>query len=79
MANITSAMVKELRELTGIGIMECKNALKETDGDMKKAIRFLRERGIIKSAKKSGRETTRCQNSGQKTNKSRHDSGRGAW
>lgn len=52
---ITAKMVKELRERTGSGMMDCKNALKETDGDIEKAIDFLREKGLATAAKKSGR------------------------
>jgi elongation factor Ts len=52
---ITAQMVKELREKTGAGMMDCKNALTETDGDMDKAIDFLREKGIAKAAKKADR------------------------
>ena len=52
---VTAEQVKELRDLTGAGIMDCKKVLVETDGDMKKAIELLRERGIAKAAKKSGR------------------------
>ena len=52
---ITAAMVKELRELTGAGMMDCKKALVETDGDMQKATDWLREKGISKAAKKEGR------------------------
>ncbi|MCR4400760.1 MAG: translation elongation factor Ts [Syntrophomonadaceae bacterium] len=52
---ITSAMVKELRERTGVGMMDCKNALVETGGDMEKAIEVLRTRGLAKAAKKAGR------------------------
>ena len=52
---ITAAQVKELREKTGAGMMDCKKVLTETDGDMEKAIELLRERGIAKAAKKSGR------------------------
>lgn len=52
---ITAKMVKELREKTGAGMMDCKKALNETDGDMEKAIDWLRENGIAKSAKKAGR------------------------
>jgi len=55
MANITAAMVKELREITGAGMMDCKKALAETDGDQAKAIDFLREKGIAKAEKKAGR------------------------
>ena len=52
---ITAAQVKELREKTGAGIMDCKKVLTETDGDMEKAMELLRERGIAKAAKKSDR------------------------
>ena len=45
MANITAAMVKELREATGAGMMDCKKALNETDGDMDAAVEFLRKSG----------------------------------
>lgn len=54
---ITAAQVKELREKTGVGMMECKNALTENDGDMEKAILWLRERGMSRAAKKAGRVT----------------------
>ena len=54
---ITAAQVKELREITGIGMMECKKALTETDGDMEKAIEELRKKGLAKAAKKADRET----------------------
>ena len=56
MAEITASLVKELRDKTNAGMMECKNALKETDGDVDAAIKFLRERGAIKAAKKADRE-----------------------
>ena len=52
---ISASLVKELREKTGAGMMDCKKVLTETDGDMEKAIELLRERGIAKAAKKSGR------------------------
>lgn len=52
---ITAKQVKELREKTGAGMMDCKKALTETDGDMEKAIDWLRENGIAKSTKKAGR------------------------
>lgn len=52
---ISASQVKELREKTSAGIMDCKKVLTETDGDMEKAIELLRERGIAKAAKKSGR------------------------
>ena len=52
---ISASLVKELREKTGAGMMDCKKVLTETDGDMEKAAELLRERGIAKAAKKSGR------------------------
>ena len=52
---ITAALVKELREKTGAGMMDCKKALTATDGDMEKAIDFLREKGLASAAKKAGR------------------------
>ncbi|MGO1367918.1 MAG: translation elongation factor Ts [Senegalia sp. (in: firmicutes)] len=52
---VTAAMVKELREKTGVGMMDCKKALVETDGDMEKAVELLREKGLSKVAKKSDR------------------------
>ncbi len=52
---ITSAMVKELRERTGAGMLDCKNALTEKNGDVEKAIEYLREKGLAAAAKKSGR------------------------
>ncbi len=52
---VTASLVKELREKTGAGMMDCKKVLTETDGDMEKATELLRERGIAKAAKKSGR------------------------
>ncbi len=55
MANITAAMVKELREMTGAGMMDCKKALAETDGDMDAAVEFLRKNGQAKAEKKAGR------------------------
>ncbi len=55
MAAVTAAMVKELREMTGAGMMDCKKALANTDGDMDKAVEYLRENGMAKAAKKSGR------------------------
>lgn len=55
MADITASMVKELRETTGAGMMDCKAALKETDGDMEAAIDWLRTKGLAKAAKKAGR------------------------
>lgn len=55
MATITAAMVKELRETTGAGMMDCKNALSENDGNMEASIDWLRAKGITKAEKKSGR------------------------
>ncbi len=52
---VTAAMVKELRERTGAGMMDCKKALNETGGDLEKAIDYLREKGLAAAAKKSGR------------------------
>ena len=52
---ISAEQVKELREMTGAGMMECKKVLVETDGDMEKATELLRERGVVKAAKKAGR------------------------
>ena len=52
---ITASQVKDLRERTGAGMMDCKKVLTETDGDVEKAIELLRERGLSKAAKKSGR------------------------
>ncbi|MFQ5510050.1 MAG: translation elongation factor Ts [Leptospirillia bacterium] len=58
MAEITAKTVKELRDRTGAGMMECKQALGEADGDMEKAIDILRKKSGAKAAKKSGRETS---------------------
>ncbi len=55
MSKITASMVKELREKTGAGMMDCKQALTENDGDMEKAIDWLRAKGLSKAAKKSSR------------------------
>ena len=52
---ITASMVKELREMTGVGMLDCKKALAETDGDMEKAVEYLREKGLAASEKKAGR------------------------
>ena len=54
---ISAAMVKELRERTGLGMMDCKRALTEADGDMEKAIEELRKKSALKAAKKAGRTT----------------------
>ncbi len=58
MAEITAAMVKELRERTAAGMMDCKNALKECEADIEKAIDWLRQKGLSKAAKKAGRATS---------------------
>ena len=55
MAAVTAALVKELSEMTGAGMMDCKKALAATDGDMDKAVEFLREKGLAGAAKKAGR------------------------
>ena len=55
MANITAGMVKELREMTGAGMMDCKKALAATDGNMDDAVKFLREKGLAAAQKKAGR------------------------
>jgi len=55
---VTAQMVKDLRELTGAGMMDCKNTLTETDGNIEKAIELLREKGLAKAAKKAGRIAT---------------------
>ncbi len=57
MVEVTAAMVKELREKSGAGIMECKNALKENEGNLDDAMTYLRKRGIAKAEKKGDRET----------------------
>src|SRR5205823_12600008 len=56
MAEITAAAVKDLRERTGAGFMDCKNALVASDGDVEKAVVLLREKGLAAAAKKAGRE-----------------------
>src|SRR5438067_7316667 len=58
MTEISAAMVKELRDATSAGMMECKRALQETDGDFDAAVKLLRERGMASAAKRAGRETT---------------------
>lgn len=55
MANISAAMVKQLREKTGAGMMDCKNALSEVNGDIEKAIEFLRKKGLATAQKRAGR------------------------
>jgi len=56
--SISAQQVKELREITGVAVMDCKRALLECDGDVEKALRILREKGLAKARKKSSRETT---------------------
>jgi elongation factor Ts len=58
MSKVSAAMVKELRERTQAGLLDCKNALNETDGDMDKAVEYLRKKGLSKAAKKAGRIAT---------------------
>ena len=58
MAEITAASVKELRERTGAGMMDCKKALEETSGDIDKAVENLRKRGVAKAEKRAGRSTS---------------------
>src|SRR5437868_1904534 len=58
MAEISATLVKELRDRTGAGMMDCKRALQETNGDMEAAVVLLREKGMAQAAKRAGRETT---------------------
>jgi elongation factor Ts len=58
MSEISASMIKELRERTGAGMLDCKSALREVDGDMEKAIEYLRKKGLSKAAKKAGRAAT---------------------
>jgi elongation factor Ts len=58
MAEIAAALVKELRDMTGAGMMDCKRALQETNGDIEAAVVLLREKGMAGAAKRAGRETT---------------------
>lgn len=58
MSNISATMVKELREKTGAGIMDCREALKENSGDVEQAAGWLRQKGISKAEKKAGRDTS---------------------
>jgi elongation factor Ts len=55
---ISAKMVKDLRDKTGLGMMDCKKALVETEGDVEKAVEFLRKKGALKAAKREGRATT---------------------
>jgi len=57
MAKVTPELIRKLRELSGAGMLDCKQALEETDGDVDKAFTLLREKGIAKAAKREGRET----------------------
>lgn len=58
MTDISAAMVKQLREKSGAGIMDCKEALKECEGDIEKAVDFLRKKGLATAAKRAGRATS---------------------
>src|ERR1700704_950379 len=58
MAEVTATSIKDLRERTGAGMADCKKALTEVNGDMEKAIDYLRAKGLAKAAKKAGREAT---------------------
>src|SRR5439155_21352972 len=58
MTDITAAMVKELRDATSAGMMECKRALQETDGDFDEAVKLLREKGMASAAKRADRATS---------------------
>jgi elongation factor Ts len=58
MAQVNAALIKELRESTGAGLMDCKKALQEVDGDLEKATEYLRKNGLAKAAKKAGRAAT---------------------
>ena len=61
MAEISAKLVKELRDQTGAGMMDCKKALKEVDGDLQKATEWLRQKGISSAEKKVGRTARRVQ------------------
>jgi elongation factor Ts len=58
MTEITTALIKQLRDMTGAGMMDCKTALEATEGDLDKSVRYLREKGIAKATKRAGRETS---------------------
>ena len=58
MAEISAALVKELRDMTGAGMMDCKRALQETNGDMEAAVVLLREKGMAGAAKRAGRRSS---------------------
>ena len=55
---VTTEQIKEIREATGAGFMDCRNALEQADGDFDKAVNFLREKGLAKAAKRAGREAS---------------------
>jgi elongation factor Ts len=55
MADISAEQVKQLREMTGAGMMDCKKALQDSDGDMDKAVELLRQKGLASAAKRAGR------------------------
>ena len=57
---VTAQLVKELREITGVGMMDCKKALSETDGDLEKAVEYLRKAGQAKADKKASRDSYLC-------------------
>ena len=69
MSNITAALVKVLRDKTGVGMMDCKQALTETNGDVEAAIDWLRKKGLSKAAKKSDRKSTRLNSSHRNTSR----------
>jgi elongation factor Ts len=73
---ISAGLVKELREQTGAGMMDCKRALQETDGDLEAAKRLLRERGMASAGKRAGRATTEGARRLPDRGRRRHD-GRG--
>ncbi len=54
---VDAKLVKKLREMTGAGMLDCKKALEETNGNLEEAVELLRKKGIAKAAKKAGRET----------------------
>ena len=58
---ISASLIKELREKTGVGIMDCKKALKECDGDIEKSVEYLRKKGIATAKKRGGRATSQGQ------------------
>ncbi len=58
---ISASLIKELREKTGVGIMDCKTALKECEGDIEKGIEYLRKKGIATAQKRGGRATSQGQ------------------